>query len=199
MDRHSRKPGNEDSENTNLLSRFDTEEPGYIPGKYVKPFKRSVYFPSGKGQLLYQAVQIARKTGELGVNEIVAEALELWIRSKWIEYVKRLQGQYQTEIAKNDSKQKENLLPIMENLKQELNRYESNPFERYQHFFHAVLHSMVEAGWTEMSGTVNEIIREDMIAAEAQAKRTFEDSDEHEVGEKIKRLAKKPMKKFARE
>ena len=185
--------GKSEAREANPLSPLDPREPEFVPKKYTETFKRSVYFPQGKGALLYEAVQIANRTGELGVNEIVAEALELWIDTHWIQYVKQLNTELK-DIAGADADYAEKLALAVKTQEEELNRYNKSS-ERYQHFFYAVLNSMVDSGWPEMSGTVHEIIREDMVATEMQERMVEENSEMYEHAEKVRKLAERLKKR----
>lgn len=185
--------GQSGAREANRLNQLDPREPEFVPKKYTQTFKRSVYFPQGKGALLYQAVQIAKRTGELGVNEIVAEALELWIDTHWIQYVKQLDAELK-DIAGADAEDAEKIARGAKAREEELDRYNKSP-ERYQHFFYAVLNSMVDSGWPEMSGTVHEIIREDMVATEMQERMVEENSEMYEHAEKARRLAERLKKR----
>lgn len=188
--------GQSEAREANRLNQLDPREPEFVPKKYTQTFKRSVYFPQGRGALLYQAVQIANRIGELGVNEIVAEALELWIDTHWIQYVKQLNAELK-DIGGADAEYAEKLALAVKTREEELNRYNKSP-ERHQHFFYAVLNSMVECGWPEMSGTVQETIREDMIAADKQKRIDDKNSEMYDQQRKAKTLAKRLKKEKTR-
>lgn len=93
---------------SNPLAGYDPYEPEHIPEEFIKPYKRSVYFPETKAPILYQVNEMmkeARRAGtKVSFSDMVIEALELWYQQNlrrhlsWVLY--RLRREKDTLAAK---------------------------------------------------------------------------------------------------
>lgn len=66
----------------NPLAQYDPEQPPHIPERFRKTYKRSVYFPKRKSDVLYQVSQMIKEAARAGIkmsfNDVVIEAIEFW-------------------------------------------------------------------------------------------------------------------------
>jgi hypothetical protein len=69
----------------------------YENGRYKTGINKSCYFPANKRHILQQAVEMDRDMKNKGINEIVQDALELWIDRNWSGYLDKT-----LRIATND-------------------------------------------------------------------------------------------------
>ena len=83
-----------DSDKLNSLRVYDPDQPRYIPKKCDKTHKRSVYFPRTKACLLYQVDEFIRESRRAGkritLNDVLGDALELWLEKERNSYLRLL-------------------------------------------------------------------------------------------------------------
>jgi hypothetical protein len=187
-----KQPETRNESPVNILIQFDADEPAFIPLKFAKAFKRSIYFPTNKGQVLYEAMQVAKKTSGIGINEIVAEALDLWVKKNWHSYIKTLHNEMQS-LSENDKTKATDVLQAVKKEMAHLNKSD----ERFKAFFSNVLESMVDYGLEEMDQAVTKAVdfeRIETIAEHAPSEITDEYSEWPECEGKAKKSRRSNLK-----
>jgi hypothetical protein len=91
------------SDKLNPLSGYDPDQPRYIPKRFDRAYKRSVYFPRTKAFSLYQVNEFIRESQRAGkritLNDVLSEALDLWLKEKRTSYLSSLAYRLNNEKA----------------------------------------------------------------------------------------------------
>ena len=81
----------------NPLRRFDTTQSRHIPASHIRVHKRSVYIPKKHSPLLFQIDRMMPEIGNICFNDVMVEALQLWIRANMSKYLQKLQDRLNDE------------------------------------------------------------------------------------------------------
>lgn len=145
----------------------------------LKAYKRSVYFPENKASILYQVNEVIEEMQQVGFNEVVVEALELWLAKVKPLYLRKLYQQLEMSLKRQCAKFKiqpgmkadnsalkakcKRIEAVMIAIERELNQLKEKPQDRYQKFLFSVVDLMREQCWPEIFDAVHSIEHEDLL------------------------------------